>query len=71
MVLLCRSCDIKGDETNLGEMPNEICKSKCLKDKDCIGIDIIEEFPTGACYLNYGFKNAKFNAWKKESCDKD
>ena len=74
MVFQCTRCEIKGDEARIQMGYTEKqCKSECLKDDDCMGIDFgIDDGRDGECYFNYenvtviGTKHHNsFVSWRK------
>jgi len=74
MVPLCIGCKI-GNEESVHAGGNYIldgCKSLCLEDDTCVGIDfgnvkIKENVPFGDCYLNKKrFDSSSYDAWEKK-----
>ena len=64
MCTLCTSCDISGSETLVASgITLDECKSKCLSDRSCKGIDFGKGRRAGVCYLNYGWHYGDY-AWK-------
>ena len=62
MCPLCTSCDITGSETMAGSsLSLDQCKSKCLDDASCRGIDFGKGWREGQCYLNHG-QNTNFGS---------
>jgi len=62
MCHLCTSCDISGSETTGGSgLSLDQCKSKCLDDASCRGIDFGKGGRAGECYLNHG-ENVNFGS---------
>ena len=73
MVYLCTSCDISGSERRVGKrLTLEQCKSKCLDDSTCQGIDFGKHSRAGECYFNlkqivdFG-SHGSFDGWSKSS----
>ena len=71
MLSLCTSCDISGRESSAGTgLTLETCKSKCLDDSTCLGIDFGKGSRAGQCYFNheqnvrYG-SHGGFDGWSK------
>jgi len=62
MCPLCTSCDISGSETMAGSgLSLDQCKSKCLDNASCRGIDFGKGGRAGQCYLNLG-QNVNFGS---------
>ena len=67
---LCAYCEITGRESYVGTLTLEQCKSKCLVDATCLGIDFRKYSATGSCYLNFeqnvNFRSyANYESWSK------
>ena len=74
MVPLCTSCDISGGERRVygTGLTLEQCKSKCLDDTTCLGIDFGKYSRTGQCYINYEQNvdygsHGSFDGWSKSN----
>ena len=71
MQRLCTSCDISGKEEKIGTGYSLVqCKSECLNDAKCLGIDFGKGKRDGECYFNYdeyvGYgSHENFDAWTK------
>ena len=61
MVSLCTSCDIAGTESFIDYLDLEQCKSKCLDDVTCLGIDFGKGRRDRQCYHNFA-QNVKFGS---------
>ena len=73
MQSVCKSCQIQGSETIGGkDLTFEECKSKCVKNDNCLGIDFGKGKKKGICWLQTE-QNTKtshhenFDAWRKTS----
>ena len=73
MEYLCTSCDIKGSERRVGKgFTLEQCKSKCIDDSSCLGIDFGKNKRAGECYFNtkqnVNYKShGNFDGWRKSN----
>ena len=73
IIPLCTSCDISGKESRIGQKYTLVqCKTQCLNDTNCLGIDFGKGDRGGECFFNYeqndDFGNHKnFDGWKKSS----
>ena len=71
MQFVCKSCQIQGSETIVGiGLTLRECKSKCIKNDNCLGIDFGKGSRKGICWLqteqNTRTSNHKyFDSWKK------
>ena len=69
MVFVCNNCHITGRETQVAKgITLEECKSRCVDDDTCLGID----FGAERCYFNYDQNDnteayTGFDAWKKNA----
>ena len=70
---LCTSCDISGREIRVSQKYTLVqCKTQCLNDNNCLGIDFGKGDRGGECFFNYeqndDFRSHKnFDGWKKFS----
>ena len=73
MVPLCPSCDILGRETRFGAgLTLEECKSGCLNNSTCLGIDFGINGREGECFFNeeqnVNFESHEnFDGWSKST----
>ena len=73
MVPLCSSCDISGKETRFGNgLTLEECKSGCLNNITCLGIDFGRYERVGECFFNeeqnVNFEaHESFDGWSKST----
>ena len=73
MVPLCPSCDISGRETRFGAgLTLEECKSGCLNNSTCLGIDFGINGREGECFFNeeqnVNFESHEnFDGWSKST----
>ena len=73
MLNLCTSCDISGRERRVATgLTLERCKSICLNDSTCLGIDFGKNSRAGECYFNFEQNinyesHGNFNAWSKST----
>jgi len=70
---LCTSCDISGRERRVATgLTLEQCKSICLNDSTCLGIDFGKNSRAGECYFNFEQNinfgsHGNFDAWSKST----
>ena len=76
MVFQCGLCEIKGRELKVWASSEENCKSVCLQDKNCKGIDW--GISVDECYLNFddvkevGTRHGVgYKAFRKDTCPGD
>ena len=76
MVPYCGSCDIKGRERHVGSYSLAQCKTECLKDNQCKGIDY-GILPPNMYQCYFAFEDVKdvgttfsltFKAFRKQPC---
>ena len=73
MQSVCKSCQIQGSETIAGtDLTFEECKSRCVKNDNCHGIDFGKGTKKGICWLQteqntITSHHDSFDAWKKTS----
>jgi len=73
MLNLCTSCDISGRERRVATgLTLEQCKSICLDNSTCLGIDFGKNSRAGECYFNFEQNinfgsHGNFDAWSKST----